>query len=264
MEVDRSPHKRASVVFGMVGHMQILAKKLQLMRPPKDDLLSALRLAKLGLKEGDIVAISSKVVSIGEGRTIPVAGVDKEKLIEQESDRYLRAPKSSRWRKRFTIAKGAMAGSAGIDESNGDGHYVLYPKDPFESAKRLRVFLMKTYNVTSLGVLITDSTSIPLRRGAVGFALAWDGIDPLRDYRGTKDLFGRAFKLEMMNVIDSLASAAGLSMGEGSERMPIAILRGVPGISLRNRSKTKDQLIVDLEDDVFAPFFTHPSFKWKR
>lgn len=264
MEVDKSPRKRALVVFGMVVSMQILAKKLSLMHPPKDDLLNALRSAKLELKNGDVVAISSKVVSIGEGRTLPIDGVDKERLIEQESDRYLRAPKSSRWRKRFTIAKGAMAGSAGIDESNGNGHYILYPEDPFRSAKRLRMFLAKTYKVSSLGVLITDSTSIPLRRGAVGFALAWDGIDPLRDYRGTKDLFGRAFKLEMMNVIDSLGAAAGLAMGEGSERTPVAILRDIPGITLRNRSKAKEQLIVDLEDDVFAPFFTHPSFKWRR
>lgn len=233
------------------------------MRPPKDSLLDAIKASELALTEGDIVAISSKVVSIDEGRTLSVRGVDKEDLVRAEADWYAKAPKSSKWKRRFTITKGGMASAAGIDESNGDGHYILYPRDPFKSAKRLRAGLMKAYGVRSLAVLITDSTSIPLRRGAIGFALSWDGIDPLRDYRGTKDIFGRTIEVEMANVIDSLAAAAGLLMGEGSERTPLVIIRGA-GVSLKNRAKNLDQLIVEPSNDVFAPFLLNPNIKWKR
>ncbi len=230
--------------------------------PPQDSLTEALAISKLSLRDGDIVAISSKVVSIDEGRTVPIEGNDKEALILKEADWYMKAPRTSRWRSRFTIAKGTMVGSAGIDESNGSGSYVLYPKDPFKSARRLRAWLMKQYGVKELGVIITDSTSLPLRRGAIGFALSWDGIDPLRDYRGTPDIFGRLIRIELANLIDALAAASVLEMGEGNEQMPVAVIRDAKNIVLKNRSKRKDQLIVEPENDVFAPLFWGK--KWKR
>jgi F420-0:gamma-glutamyl ligase len=155
-----------------------------------------------------------------------------------------------------------IVGSSGIDESNGSEHYVLYPKDPFASAQKLRTWLMRTYNVETLGVIITDSTSIPLRRGAIGFALAWDGIDPMRDYRGTKDLFGRTIRIEVANIIDALAASAVLVMGEGAEQTPVAIIRDAPGIVFKNRGKGKEQLIVAPENDLFAPLLWRRP--WKR
>jgi len=246
--------------------MQITPIKTRALVTPKDSLLEAIKQSKLSLKNGDIIAISSKVVSIDEGRTVAIDQIpDKEKLIEQEADWYLKAPKASRYRRRFTINGGAMAGSAGIDESNGNGYYILYPKDSFRSAKRLRTALMKEYGLTELAVIITDSMSLPLRRGAIGFALSWDGIDPLRDYRGTPDIFGRLIQVELANLIDALASAAVFSMGEGGEQTPIAVIRGVKNVSFKNRPKSaKAQLIVEPEDDVFSPFFFHKSFKWKK
>lgn len=239
--------------------MELIPIRVRTLRAPKDDLFAALRAAKPKLREGDIIAISSKVVSIHEGRTVPVAGTDKERLVEREAEWLLRV-RDGNHRSRFTIAKGAMAGAAGIDESNGNGHYVLYPEDPFQSARRLRAWLMKTYGVRKLGVLITDSTSIPLRRGAVGFALAWDGFVPLKDYRKTKDLFGRLFKAEVANIADGLAAAAGVAMGEGSEGMPVVVIRKAP-VEFGNR-KTKEPLITAPKDDMFAPLLFRR--KWKK
>lgn len=240
--------------------MQVTAYRLRPLVPPKDSLEEAIRASRLRLREGDIVTVSSKVVSIGEGRCVPVSSIDKEALVKSEADWYLK-PKVSKWRRLFTIARGALVGSAGIDESNGDGHYVIFPEDPFKSAKRLRAWLRKTYGVQKLAVIITDSTSLPLRRGAVGFALSWDGIDPLRDYRGTKDLFGRTIEIEMANLIDSLAAAAVLEMGEGSEQTPIAIIRDACNIVFRNRSADTDQLIVEPGDDLFAPFLWRSAWR---
>lgn len=240
--------------------MQVTAYRLRALKAPKDSLKEAITASALKLKEGDIVAISSKVVSIGEGRCVLVGSVDKERLVKSEADWYLK-PRASRWRRIFTIARGALIGSSGIDESNGSGHYVLFPENPFRSARELRAWLRKTYQIQKLGVIVTDSTSLPLRRGAVGFALSWDGIDPLRDYRGTKDLFGRTIEIEMANLIDSLAAAAVLEMGEGGEQTPVAVIRNAKNIVFRNRSKDMDQLIVEPEDDLFAPILWRGAWK---
>lgn len=242
--------------------MKVTGIRLRVLTPPKDDVFGALRASKLSPKDGDVIAISSKIVSIGEGRTVPVAETEKDELIKQESDWYLKLP-GSRWRRWFTIARGVLIGSAGIDESNSAGHYTLYPADAFKSARRLRTWLMREYGAQRIGVIITDSTSMPLRRGAIGFALAWDGIDPLRDYRGTKDIFGRTIEIEMANLIDGLAAAAVLEMGEGREQTPVAVIRDAKGIVLKNRARSLDQLLVEPEDDLFAPllFTPHP---WKK
>lgn len=121
---------------------------------------------------------------------------------------------------------------------------------------------MKEYGVAQLGLIITDSMSLPLRRGAIGFALSWDGIDPLEDYRGTPDIFGRTIEIEMANRIDALAAAAVLEMGEGGEQMPIAVIRGLKGAKFKNRPKKADQLIIEPEDDLFAPLLWKKG--WKR
>ncbi len=246
--------------------MQITAYKIQALVPPCASLREALKASQFMPKDGDIIAISSKVVSIDEGRTLSMDSVpNKELLIQQEADFYLKAPKSSKYRRRFTIAKGAMAGSAGIDESNGSGHYVLYPKDPFKSAKQWRAWIMKEYDLSEVAVIITDSMSLPLRRGAIGFALSWDGLDPIRDYRGTPDIFGRLIQAETANLVDALAASAVLEMGEGNEQTPVAIIRDAKNIVRKNRSPKNDvQLLVDPLDDVFTPFFFHKSFKWKK
>jgi F420-0:gamma-glutamyl ligase len=243
--------------------MHLYPHKLRVLVPPQDDLKGAIRSLKLSLKEGDIVAISSKVVSIGEGACVPIGSVDKETLIAQEADWHRRVLRF-RHKHLFTIARGALVGAAGIDESNGHGHYILYPKDPFASAKHLRSWLCKTYKVKKLAVIITDSKSDFLRRGATGFALAWDGIDPLRDYRGTSDLFGRRIVFEMANLIDGLAAAANLHMGETTERTPLVVIRDAPHIVFKNRSAkiADDQLYVQPEDDLFAPILFRP--RWRK
>jgi len=233
--------------------MIITPYKIRVLVPPQDNLLDALFASKLKLRDGDILAISSKVVSIHEGRSVPVATITKEELVQKEADLYFETDRSRYQRRLFTIARGMLVGAAGIDESNANGHYILYPERPFESAKRLRRQCVRHYGLKQLGFIITDSVSIPLRRGAIGSALAWDGLDPLRDYRGTTDIFGRVFQMETANLIDALAASAVLCMGEGREQMPAAVIRGAKNIVFRNRSRKKDQLIVTPEDDLFAP-----------
>jgi len=236
--------------------------KLTVLKPPKDDLLAAVLASKLTLKDGDIIAVASKVVSVGEGRCVPTTSVSKEKLVEQEASRIVK--EKPRWGSRFTITRGVLIRAAGIDESNGRGHYILWPKDPQKSAAQMRLALMRHYKVKKLGVLITDSISTPLRRGAVGFALAWAGFEPLFDYRRSKDLFGRTIQVEQANLVDGLAAAAVVAMGEGSERTPVIRIRNAPEKIWQRRKKGYgwDSLRVPLKGDLFSHFLL--GTKWKK
>lgn len=243
--------------------MEIIPVKTGVLLPPKDDLFSKITASKLALKEGDVVVVSSKVVSIDEGRTIKTGEADRESLAITEADYYLPRASAGKWRRLFTMRHGVFIGGAGIDESNGDGHYILWPKNPMGSAKRIRAFLQKTYKVKKLGVIIADSRSLLLRRGAVGFALGWAGVSPVFDYRGKPDLFGRPIHVSVANLIDPLASAAVFVMGECAEQTPIAVIRGAGRVfaPLSRRSRT-EPFVVPLKDDVHQMFFRH--LKWKK
>lgn len=234
------------------------------MVPPQDDVIAKILASKIIWKEGDILAISSKVVSIDEGRCIPADKAEKNDLIKQEAQLYTQPKHTERWGYLFTITHGILGGSAGIDLSNGADHFILWPKNPMASAERIRKELMKIFKLKKFGVVITDSTSRPLRRGAMGMALAWAGFEPLYDYRGTKDIFGRAIRVEQANLVDGLAAAAVLVMGEGAEQTPIALMRGVPEKVWKGRVTKRgwSKFVVPLKDDLFAAFFE--TAKWKK
>lgn len=240
--------------------MLVTAYKIRPLTPPQDSLISAIRASKLQIHEGDIVVVSSKVVSIGEGRCVPFGAAKKETLVRREAEWYLKPVKSA-YRRLFTIAGGSFVGSAGIDESNGNDHYILYPKNPEKSARTLHAWFKKEYNVKKLGFIIADSMSIPLRRGAIGFALSCAGFAPLKDYRGQKDIFGRIFKFEVANIADALATTAVLLMGEGNEQTPIVVIRDAPVSFGKISTKKTGTLAVHPEDDIFAPLFFGKGWK---
>ena len=97
--------------------------------------------------------------------------------------------------------------TAGIDESNGDGYYILWPRDPQQTVNAVRAYLQRCFRRTHVGVIITDSKTSPLRVGVTGVALAYRGFQALNNYVGTKDLFGRALRMTKVNVVDALATA---------------------------------------------------------
>ena len=245
--------------------MKVKAIKSRKFLPPKDnlwDLLSGIK----SLKEGLVVAVTSKVVSIGEGRCIPVDKISKDELAMMEADKYIPREASPGGWILHTIKNNMLIASSGADESNGANYYILWPKNPQKSVKKIWGFLTKKFGIKNLGVIITDSRLVPLRRGVVGIAISYFGFKPLRDYRGTKDIFGREFKMETSNIPDSLASAAVLEMGEGSERKPIAIIEDVPYIEfIEKQFKPKtadDSFDIAEKEDMFYPFLS--SVTWKK
>lgn len=245
--------------------MKVKAIKTRKFLPPKDDLWKLLKKIKL-LKENSVVVITSKVVAIGEGRCVPLKKATKDELAIKEADQYLPREKSPNGVILHTIKNNMLVASSGIDESNGADYFILWPKDPKKSAKKIREFLRKKFKIKNLGVIITDSRLVPLRRGVVGISIGYFGFKPLRDYRGKKDLFGRKFEMETSNLPDSLATAAVLEMGEGSESTPIAIITEINGIEfIQKEYKPKsfdESFEISSKEDMFYPFLS--AVKWEK
>ncbi|OGH37746.1 MAG: hypothetical protein A3B44_00565 [Candidatus Levybacteria bacterium RIFCSPLOWO2_01_FULL_38_21] len=215
------------------------------------------------LSEKSVVAIASKIVAITEGRIIKIGTIDKDELIKRESQYYL--PRSQNpYNVSLTITGGALVASAGIDESNGNGYYILWPKNPQKSANRIRKWLKSRFNLENVGVIITDSRTTPLRWGVTGFSVAYSGFEPLKNYIGTKDIFGRKLEFTKLSVVDNLAAAAVMVMGEGNEQTPIVVIERIPGIVFQKKSPTKKDLgkiKIILKEDLYAPFLKNARFK---
>lgn len=232
--------------------MEYIPVKTRVLLPPQDDLLAVFTESLPPLLEQDVVLISSKVVAIHQGSTVLIsAGVDKSALISGAADLIVPRPY---WSSPLTVAHHTFLGAAGIDESNGNGYYILLPKDLFASAEILRTWLCQHFGVKELGVVITDSRSMPFRFGATGVALAWAGLEPIEDCRGRKDLFGREIKYERSNLVDGLAAGANVLMGEVDECTPIVLARGIPRVRYTEEN-TKEQLFVPFKDDTFRALY---------
>ncbi len=231
--------------------MQLIPVKTRVLQPPQDDLFSVLEESLPALKEKDVVLISSKVVAIHEGKTLPISGADKTKLIQEASQMVIPRPY---WNSPLTVAHHTFLGAAGIDESNGNGHYILLPEDLFLSAKNIRKWLKEKYQLKEVGVIIVDSCSAPFRFGATGISLSWWGIEPIEDCRGRADLFGREIRYERSNIVDGLAAGANVVMGEVDEATPVVIARNIPRIIFSD-ADTRDQLLVPFEDDTFRVLY---------
>lgn len=100
---------------------------------------------------------------------------------------------------------------------------------------------------------------MPLRLGAVGVALGYAGFAGIRNYVGTKDIFGRVLKISKTDIADSLATSAVLCMGEGKERQPLAVITGAP-IVFTNKVK-RNELVINPNKDIYAPFFANLKIK---
>ncbi len=206
------------------------------------------------LSENSVLAISSKVVAICEGRFVKMEDADKDKLIASEAEFFIPKEKN-RYNVSLTIKDNLLIAGAGIDESNGNGYYILLPENPQKSANFIREFLRKKFNIKNLGVVITDSRTAPLRWGVTGLCISYSGFTPLKDYIGKPDLFGRNFQFEKLNIADSLAATGVLVMGEGSEQTPLAIIEEIPLIEFQDEDPSKEELgslKISLEEDLYS------------
>lgn len=184
------------------------------------------------LADGDVVVVTSKIVSKAEGRLIPVPDDPeayekaRSEAIDAESVREV----ARRGRTRIVQTRhGLVMASAGVDTSNVPrGYIALLPLDPDASARRLRTDLRNIAGV-DVAVIITDTMGRPWRAGLIDTAIGVAGIAPLRDHRGENDKYGNDLQMTVVADADQLASAAELVKGKIAG-VPVAVVRGLSGV----------------------------------
>lgn len=173
----------------------------------------------IGLTNGDVLVITSKVVAKAEGR---VRSGRREDFLAEETTRLVAARGSL---KIVENRNGLVMAAAGIDESETEpGTCVLLPVDPDGSAERLRAAIARELGLNELGVIISDTFGRPWRGGVTDVAIGAAGVECLLDLRGSRDRFGNPLTATVTAVADELASASDLVAGKS---------RGIPAVAIR-------------------------------
>lgn len=207
------------------------------------------------LESGDVIAITSKIISLCQGRVLQKSSISKQDLIKQEADSVLYT-ESNPYDLYLTIKDNILIPSAGIDESNGNGVYILYPQNIQTVAYTIWQYLRAKFSIENLGVIITDSHTTPMRRGVTGITLGWCGFEPLYSYVNKPDIYGNLMHVTQINILDALATAAVFVMGEGSEQTPIAVINNAPKISFVARPPSAQEernVVISMAEDLYAP-----------
>jgi coenzyme F420-0:L-glutamate ligase/coenzyme F420-1:gamma-L-glutamate ligase len=208
------------------------------------DLAKLIVEAAPALLDGDILVVTSKIISKAEGRVVKE---DREDAIAAETVRVVarRGP--------TTIAQtshGLVLAAAGVDRSNTPpGTVVLLPADPDGSARRLCA-AVGDMTGTEVGVLITDTMGRPWRNGQTDTAIGAAGVRPLRDHRGQLDTFGNELQVTVAAVADEIAAAAELVKGK-TDQVPVAIVRGLAELVTSEPGQGAAALIRPAEEDMF-------------
>jgi coenzyme F420-0:L-glutamate ligase/coenzyme F420-1:gamma-L-glutamate ligase len=214
-----------------------------------DDLAALLARALLadggpGLADGDILVVTSKVVSKAEGRVVQAS---REDAIAAETARVVAR------RGETTIAQtrhGFVLAAAGVDESNtAPGTVVLLPEDPDASARRLRKSLRDRAGA-NVGVIVTDTMGRPWRAGQTDTAIGAAGVVVARDHRGETDTFGKTLEVTVAAVADEIAAAGDLVKGKALQ-IPVALVRGLAGLVTDEDGPGARALVRPAAEDMF-------------
>ncbi|MEY9877412.1 coenzyme F420-0:L-glutamate ligase/coenzyme F420-1:gamma-L-glutamate ligase [Streptacidiphilus sp. MAP12-33] len=197
------------------------------------------------LRDGDLVAVTSKIVSKAEGRLVQAE--DREGAIDAEAVRVV----ARRGRTRIVENRqGLVMAAAGVDASNAPaGTVLLLPEDPDASARALRKRLHELTGAR-VGVLITDTFGRPWRNGLTDVAIGAAGVAVLEDHRGRVDSHGNELSLTVTATADELAAAADLVKGKTSGR-PVALVRGLAHVVTDEDGDGIRPMIRPAEEDLF-------------
>lgn len=217
------------------------------------------------LKEKDVIVITSKIIAICQGRVVKNDGkITKHDLMIKEADYYL-PEEYVNYGVYMTIKNDIIIASAGIDESNGGGYFILWPEKTQQTTNEIWEYLRAKHKIKNLGVIITDSKIIPIRRGTSGIGISWCGFTPLHNYIGKPDIFGHNLMVTKSNIVDGLAAAAVVNMGEGVEQTPLAVISDFANIKFIQRVPSKeeiDEMTIAIEDDLYGKILT--SVPWLK
>ncbi len=248
-------------MYCMIALMKVTPIKTSIVKP-HDDLEAFLSAHTPKLDERSVLAVTSKIVALCEGRVVPrVTGERSEKheIVRQEAEKYL-DPNGSQYTLMLTIKSGVMAVNAGVDESNVDAeHYVLLPENSFVSAERIWHWGRKHFKIKEFGVIITDSRTVPLKWGVLGTALGYCGFVGLRNEIGKPDLYGRPMHMTQVNNAEALAVTSVYIGGETAESQPLVLIEDVPQIQFTQTppsAREQRSLHIKPEEDVYWPIIS--------
>ena len=204
---------------------------------------------KHGLEDGDIVAVTSKIVSKAEGRQ--VAADNREDAITSQTVRIVATRSHAGGVTRIVEnSLGLVLAAAGVDSSNTPaGTVLLLPVDPDASARVICTALRARYGVR-VGVLISDTLGRPWRQGQTDVAIGAAGIRVLDDLRGSHDAHGRRMEATVAAVADEIAGAADLVKGKTSGK-PVAVVRGLGHLVAELDEPGASSIVRPADQDMF-------------
>jgi len=240
--------------------LQIIPLHIEKEIEPSDD-LSELILMYSDLHDGDILVVAQKIVSKQEGRIVDLSTVKPSLLSEGISSQYQKDPRIIelilsetkrivRMKNGIIIVEtnnGIICANAGVDESNvKEGYATLLPINSDISAQTIRNKIREQTN-KNVAVIISDTFGRPFRMGQTNCAIGISGLNPILNYAGTLDSFGKILRITEIAVADELSSAAELVMGKAL-KYPVAIIRDY---SYKVEEHVIDELIRPENEDLF-------------
>ena len=231
----------------------------------------ALGAAELAVADGDVLVVTSKLLSRAEGRFVDLDGVEPSARAIELGRQVRKDPRAVELILRESTALsrqavgvlvvrhrlGFVVANAGIDASNavpsdarpGSGPWaLLLPEAPDASAAAIRA-RVEAESGARVGVVITDSFGRPFRVGTVGVAIGVSGLPPVWDRRGEADLFGRPLENTITALADQVAAAADLVAGQAAERRPVVLVRG---LGFDPSEQGASALVRPVEEDLYA------------
>ena len=250
-------------------HLKLIALKDFPLIEPNDDLVSIINKSindnGIDIESGDVIAVAQKIISKCENRYVELKNIQPSKeatdlaktlnrdpafiqIIQNESKKIISTDKN------VIIVEhklGFININAGIDRSNilqKDDVVLLLPENPSKSAKDLQSAISANFQ-RDIALIVTDSMTRPFRSGVTNFALASANIPSLIDLKGDSDIYGNILQSTEIAIADELAAAAGLLMGQGSEKQPVIIIKGFD----KKNYSTNDafDLVVDEDEDLY-------------
>ncbi|NEE04846.1 coenzyme F420-0:L-glutamate ligase [Streptomyces sp. SID7499] len=211
-----------------------------------DDLAKLIAAAEPGLADGDVLLVTSKIVSKAEGRIVRAA--DREAAIDAETVRVVARRGALRI---VENRQGLIMAAAGVDASNTpSGTVLLLPEDPDASARAIRDGLRDALGV-DVGVVVTDTFGRPWRAGLTDVAIGAAGVRVLDDLRGGTDAYGNPLSATVVATADELAAAGDLVKGKATG-LPVAVVRGLPQLVTEGaRGEGARAMVRGARDDMF-------------
>ena len=247
----------------------VALENFPLIRPGDDMAKMIVEVARrndLQVEDGDVIVVAQKIFSKAENRIVRL----KDVVPSRKAEDIARATGKDRkfvelvLRETKKIVKASpevllvedkrnlVCINAGIDKSNvkGRGNFALLPENSDGSARKCRLEIKKLTG-KNVAIVVCDTYSRPFRRGQVNFAIGVAGIRLFKDYRGKEDLFGYVLKVKNVAVVDEIAAAAELLMGQAKEATPVVIFKGLNKWVLSHNNGNINDLQISRDEDLF-------------